>query len=63
MKIKSIKEERSAQKQNELLKKLEQKIMIEKAEKLVKGIEKNNLSMVDIVKETRKARNKQRTSF
>lgn len=49
----------SVKEQNELLKRLEQKIMIEKAEKLANGVLKNNLSMDDIVNEIRKVRNKQ----
>ena len=48
----------SAQEQNELLKRLEQKIMEEKAQKLAGGVIKNNLTMSGIVNEVRKARNK-----
>ncbi len=48
----------SIQEQNELLKRLEQKVMLEKAEKLATGIEKNSLTMDDIVNEVRKVRNK-----
>lgn len=47
----------SAQEQNELLKRLEQKIMEEKAQKLAGGVIKNNLTMSGIVNEVRKARN------
>jgi len=46
----------SAEEQTELLKRLEQKIMIEKAQKLTEGVTKNSLSMADIVNEVRKVR-------
>jgi cell division septum initiation protein DivIVA len=46
----------SAKEQTELLKRLEQKLMIEKAQKLAEGVTKNSLSMADIVNEVRKVR-------
>jgi hypothetical protein len=46
----------SAEEQTELLKRLEQKIMIEKAQKLAEGVTKNSLSMAEIVNEVRKVR-------
>jgi len=46
----------SAEEQTELLKRLEQKIMLEKAQKLAEGVTKNSLSMAEIVNEVRKVR-------
>jgi len=46
----------SSEEQTELLKRLEQKIMIEKAQALAEGVTKNSLSMADIVNEVRKVR-------
>ncbi len=46
----------SAEEQTELLKRLEQKMMLEKAQKLAEGVAKNSLSMTDIVNEVRKVR-------
>lgn len=46
----------SAEEQTELLKRLEQKIMLEKAQRLAEGVVKNSLSMTDIVNEVRKVR-------
>lgn len=46
----------SAEEQTELLKRLEQKIMLEKAQILAEGVTKNSLSMADIVNEVRKVR-------
>lgn len=49
----------SEQEQTELLYRLEQKIMTEKAHKLAGSVVKNNLTMTDIVNEVRKVRNKE----
>jgi len=46
----------SAEEQTELLKRLEQKMLLEKAQKLAEGVAKNSLSMTDIVNEVRKVR-------
>lgn len=46
----------SAKEQTELLRRLEQKVMVEKAQKLAGGIVKNNLTMAEIVNEVRKTR-------
>lgn len=48
----------SVPEQNELLKRLEQKLMIENAERLANSVEKNNLTMMEIVNEVRMTRNK-----
>ena len=51
--INQIVKQLSEEEQNELLRDLEYKIMKEKARKISKGIKKNNLTMADIVEETR----------
>ncbi len=46
----------SAQEQNELLRRLEQKVMVEKAQKIAAGVTKNSLTMAEIVNEVKKVR-------
>lgn len=56
MRITRMVSQLSAQEQTELLRRLEQKIMSEKAQKLAGSIIKNRLTMSEIVEEVRKTR-------